>query len=41
VAWRAGDVAKAEALLTALAGDGQGPPGIRARAGEMLSILGK
>ncbi len=41
VAWRAGDKAKAESLLTALAGDRSGPPGIRARAGEMLSILGK
>lgn len=41
VAWRAGDAAKAEALLTALAADQQGPPGVRARAREMLSILGK
>lgn len=41
VAWRAGDTSKAETLLTGLAGDRDGPPGIRARAGEMLSILGK
>jgi len=41
VAWRAGDAAKAEALLTTLASDQQGPPGVRARAREMLSILGK
>ena len=41
VAWRGGDSAKAEALLTTLAADQQGPPGVRARAREMLSILGK
>ena len=40
-AWRAGDAAKAKALLTALANDRLGPSGVRARAQEMLSILGK
>ena len=41
LAVRAGDRTKARALFTALAADATAPQGIRARAGEMLAILGQ
>ena len=41
LAARAGDRTKARALFTALAADATAPQGIRARAGEMLAILGQ
>ncbi len=41
LAARAGDRMKARALFTALAADTTAPQGIRARAGEMLAILGR
>ncbi len=41
LAARAGDRTKARALFTALAADVTAPQGIRARAGEMLAILGQ
>ena len=41
LATRAGDRTKARALFTALAADATAPQGIRARAGEMLAILGQ
>ena len=41
LAARAGDRTKARALFTDLAADATAPQGIRARAGEMLAILGQ
>lgn len=41
LAVRTGDRTKARALFTALAADATAPQGIRARAGEMLAILGQ
>lgn len=41
LAARAGDRTKARALFTALANDATAPQGVRARAGEMLAILGQ
>lgn len=41
LAARGGDRTKARALFTALAADATAPQGIRARAGEMLAILGQ
>ncbi len=41
LAARAGDRTKARTLFTALAADAMAPQGIRARAGEMLAILGQ
>lgn len=41
LAARAGDRTKARALFTALAADATAPQGIRARASEMLAILGQ
>ena len=41
LAKRSGDTAKAKKLFSGLADDRRGPQGIRNRAREMLSILGK
>jgi hypothetical protein len=40
-AMRGGDRKAARELFTKLAGDGAAPGGVRSRAGEMLSVLGK
>lgn len=39
LAMRAGDVARAQALFGALAQDAQAPPGVRARAAELVDFL--
>ena len=41
LAMRAGDKARARKLYASLAGDGRAPQGVRARAQEMLSIIGQ